>query len=450
MNYFEITEAIISVLYTLMGLMTFHFVFFAVIGIFAKKRFPEAQEKLKYGILIPTRNEEHVVGKLIESIRKSDYPQDKLEIFVIAHNCTDNTAAVARTAGAVVYEYNNSAERRKGYAMRYLMDRVNENYGSNNFDGFFVFDADNILAPDFIAKMNDAFIANDRKHIITSYRNSKNFGANVMSAMYGLYFAYSSCFEARGRAVVGSSTRVAGTGFLVNSEVLRNGWNYFSLSEDTELTADCLLRDIKVVYCDEAVFYDEQPTTFKVMWNQRLRWAKGHLSVFQSKGGLLLKSLFQSSKKGGGHCKWSMYDLFVGLTPLCVIATLIGLLQNVFFLMAPIFTEVGIADIYPQFAWNSLQTTLGTYLTLLCSSTLLFIMERKRFPKIKMSIIVLTILLWPLFLLIAAPLQIIAVFKREVKWVPIPHTHATAIENVNEGEKKTVPAYMKRETKKVS
>lgn len=450
MNYFDITEAIISVLYTLMGILTAHFVVFAVIGIFAKKKFPKTEEKLRYGILIPTRNEEHVVGKLIESIKKSDYPQDKLEIFVIAHNCTDRTADAARAAGAVVYEYNNASERRKGYAMRYLVDRVLEDRGTDCFDGYFVFDADNILDGQFISKMNDAFIANGRKHIITSYRNSKNFGANVMSAMYGLYFAYTSRFEARGRAVVGSSTRVAGTGFLVNSEVLKDGWKYFSLSEDTELTADRLAEDVKVIYCDEAVFYDEQPTTIGVMWNQRLRWAKGHLSVFQSRGGKLLRSIFKSKKKGGGSYKWSMYDLLVGLMPLCVVAALIAILQNLFFLMAPLFTNVGLADIYPTFLLNSLKTTLGTYLTLIFSSTLLYILERKRFPKVRFSIKLASVLLWPIFLLIAAPLQIIAVFKREVTWVPIPHTHATAIENVNESEKKTAPAYMKRETKKVS
>ena len=430
MDYFVITEAVISVLYTLMGILTAHFVLFAIIGIFAKKRFPETQEKLRYGILIPTRNEKAVVGKLIESIRRSDYPQDRLEIFVVAHNCTDKTAIAARSAGAIVYEYDNPEERRKGYALRYLVGRIDADYGIDRFDGFFVFDADNVLDGAFISKMNDAFIANGRKHIITSYRNSKNFGANVMAAMYGLYFAYSSRFEARGRTLLGSSTRVAGTGFLMNASILRDGWNYLSLSEDTELTADKLMEDVKVIYCDEAVFYDEQPTTFKVMWNQRLRWAKGHLSVCVSKGGGLLHSIF---KKKGGACKWSMYDLLVGLTPLCVVGFAIGLLQNLFFLMAPFFTEATLADIYPAYLINSLNTLVMTYLTLIFSSTLLYILEGKRFPRVKLTVKIASVLLWPLFLLIAAPLQIIAVFKKEVVWTPIPHVHNAAIESVKIG-----------------
>lgn len=442
MDYFSITEAIISVLYTLMGIVTAHFAFFAILGIFAKKRFPKTEEKLRYGILIPTRNEEKVVGKLIESIRSADYPQDKLDIFVIAHNCTDETARVAREAGARVYEYNNSAERRKGYAMKYLVDRVNEEYGVDSYDGFFVFDADNILDGQYFSKMNDAFVANDRKHIITSYRNSKNFGSNVMAAMYGLYFGYTCRFEARGRAVVGSGTRVAGTGFLINSKHFRDGWNYFTLSEDTELTADCLLDNVKVIYCDDAIFYDEQPTTFRVMWNQRLRWAKGHLSVFQTKGKPLFKSLLKSTKKGGGRCKWSMYDLLVGLTPLCVIGAVIGALQNLFFLLAPAFTDATLVDIYSEFLLNSVVTFGGSYALLVFSSALLYALECKRFPKIRADRLIVSILLWPLFLLIAAPFQIAAVFIKDMAWKPIPHTHALTVEHIRK-EKKVETAVRK-------
>ncbi len=428
--YFEITEAIISLLYGLMGLLTVHFIFFALVGLFAKKRYPTAEERLRYGILISARNEEAVVGRLIESIRKNDYPADKLDIFLIAHNCTDGTAAAARAAGAHVYEYNNPEERTKGLALKHLVGRLNAEVGTEKYDGFFVFDADNILDKSYISKMNDAFIANGKKHMITSYRNSKNFGANVMSAMYGLYFAYSSRFESRGRAVLGCSTRVAGTGFLMPASVLAEGWNYLTLSEDTELTADRLCEDMKVLYCDEAVFYDEQPTTMRVMWNQRVRWAKGHLSVYKTKGGKLIRALRKSPLRGGGRHKWSIYDLLVGLTPLCVIGFVIGILQNLFFLAAPIFTRVSVLDIYPAFLLNSAGTTGFTYLLLIFSSTLLYIVEGKRFPKVKLSLKIASVLLWPAFLLIAAPLQIIAVFKKKVAWTPIPHTHATAIEGL--------------------
>ena len=147
-----------------------------------------------------------------------------------------------------------------------------------------------------------------------------------------------------------------------------------------------------------------------------------------------------------------MYDLFVGLTPLCVIAAVIGILQNVFFLMAPLFTDVGIMDIYPSFLWNSFKTTLSTYGMLVFSSTLLYILERKRFPRVKLSIKIASVLLWPIFLLLAAPLQIIAVFVKEVKWTPIPHVHATAAESlkVTSDKAKKSPASINLREKKIS
>lgn len=451
-NYFTVTEAIISVLYTLVGLISIHFVIFAVIGIFVKKKFPKTEEKLKYGIIIPTRNEEAVVANLIDSIYKNEYPSEKLHIFVICHNCTDKTAEMARKAGATVYEYNNPKECTKGFAMSHVVDRINEDYGVDSFDGFFVFDADNVLDSKFISNMNDAFVACDKKSIITSYRSSKNFGHNVMTAMYGLYFAYSCRFESRGRTVTGCTTRVAGTGFLISSEHLRNGWNYYTLSEDTELTADRLLEDVKVVYCEDAIFYDEQPDNCGVMWKQRLRWARGHLTVYMCKCKKMVKSIVTPKKKGGGKYKGSLYDMLIGLTPLCIITAVISVLQNIFFLLAPIFTDSTLWDIYSEFIPNSIGTFIFSYVLLIFSSALVCFLERKRLPQAKLSVKIAAVLVWPAFLLIAAPLQIIALFKKNVGWTPIPHTHATVIDNIKfeDKEKAKVAARAELNAKKVS
>ena len=86
----------------IMGLITAHFVVFALVGIFKRKRFASTDQKLRYGVIIPTRNEEAVVSALIDSIKRADYPKEKISIFVVAHNCTDKTAEVARASGATV------------------------------------------------------------------------------------------------------------------------------------------------------------------------------------------------------------------------------------------------------------------------------------------------------------------------------------------------------------
>lgn len=189
MGYLEIVAIVFGCIYGVFALLTLHYVFFTVLGIFGGKKFKRVDEKLKYAVVIGARNEEKVIAALLDSIRANDYPQDKITVFVAAHNCTDNTAAIAREHGAVVYEYNNPDERTVGYAYKYLFDRINADIGIESFDGVFVINADNVLTPDYISKMNDAFIAYDRKNIVTSYRNSGNIGDNVMSCLYGMYLS---------------------------------------------------------------------------------------------------------------------------------------------------------------------------------------------------------------------------------------------------------------------
>lgn len=164
-----------------------------------------------------------------------------------------------------------------------------------------MFNADNIVAENYFTKMNDAFNFYDGKYIITSFRNSRNFNSNVMAGLYGVYFAIGSRFESLGRTVLGISTRVQGTGYVVNSKLVADGWKYTTLTEDWELSADQVLAGNKIKFCNEAVFYDEQPTKFKIMWRQRVRWSRGHLLVFFTRVKDLFKSLFKHNKKNGFH-----------------------------------------------------------------------------------------------------------------------------------------------------
>lgn len=110
MNYLDIVGVITGTLGTMISLLSLHFIIFSIVGIFARKTFPKTDVKNKYGIIIPARDEELVVGNLIKSVYKNNYPQDKLHVFVIAHNCSDKTAEIARSLGATVYEYNNPNE----------------------------------------------------------------------------------------------------------------------------------------------------------------------------------------------------------------------------------------------------------------------------------------------------------------------------------------------------
>lgn len=437
--YITIANTIYVTLTTIMSLMLCHFVIFSIIGIFVRKTYQKTEIKHNYGIIIPTRNEEKVVGNLIRSIRKTKYPQDKLHIFVIAHNCTDKTAEICREIAKEygedkisVYEYSNPQECTKGYAMKYLLDCINRDFDALSFDGFFLLDADNVLDVDYFDKMNDAFHAGNCQNVVTSFRNSKNFGSNVMSALYGIYFMSGCRFESRGRTLLGCSTRVQGTGYVFNSEVVKNGWEYVTLTEDWEFTADQILRGRQISYCDEAVFYDEQPTSMKVMLRQRLRWSKGHLLVCLTKGKQLFKKIFARKKDGEKIHRFSLYDIFINIMPICVVAVALFLLQFITMAIAPLFGYT-LAESWLVYGKGLLITLSLSYATMVVQATLVLILEHKRIKGCSIFTKIGAILLWPLFIGIALILEIIAVFK-DVGWKPIPHEDTTDFEKLNEVE----------------
>lgn len=433
MDYLDIVNIVFSILYALVGAIAFHYIIFAIVGIFKRKTYPQAEEKLKYGLIIPARNEEAVVGNLIKSIQKNNYPQDKLHIFVIAHNCNDKTAEIARLLGATVYEYNNPKECTMGYAFKYLFSQIEKDYGVSSYDGFFLFNADNILDENYFSKMNDAFIAHGKKDIITSFRNSKNFGENTLSACYGIYFLYGCLLESKGRSVLNCSTRVQGTGYVISSELVKNGWNYVTLTEDWEFTADQIIGENKIYYCDEAVFYDEQPTTLSVMWRQRVRWCRGRWLVCLARLKDLLKSLFTPKRKNGNKNKFSVYDMTVKVLPVFMITSFLFIARIIAIFLAPVLFPAYYSFHDAFIYWlviSGIAFGIG-YVGLVLSAILVYFVERKRIKNVRFSIKLLSCLVWPLFLALATPAEFVAVFSKNLGWKTIPHKNTTSFEDLN-------------------
>ena len=90
----------------------------------------------RFAAIVSARNEAGVIGELLESLRGQNYPSELLDLYVVADNCTDDTAAVARRAGAFVYERFDNVHKGKGYAMDYLFHRLKEE-GKQDYDGYF-------------------------------------------------------------------------------------------------------------------------------------------------------------------------------------------------------------------------------------------------------------------------------------------------------------------------
>ena len=227
----------------LLGAMSCYYTVYAIVGLFATRHFAPAKRRHRYAIVIAARNEEAVIGQLLDSVRAQNYPSELLDAYVVADNCTDATAVIARAHGAEVFARQDPRHVGKGYALQFLLDRIRER---RHYDAYLVLDADNILDPNFVREIT---AVHDQGYgVVTCYRNSKNYGDNWISAGYALWFLREARYLNGARMAAGSSCAVSGTGFLFSDEVLRKcgGWHFFLLTEDIEFTIDNVVRDVKI------------------------------------------------------------------------------------------------------------------------------------------------------------------------------------------------------------
>ena len=397
-------NAVISALFFIC--YTYQFLYIPLV--LAKKSKPLASPSKahRYAVLIAARNEENVISGLLDSLRAQTYDMSLVTVFVAADNCTDSTAAIARAHGAVVYERFNQLNVGKGYALDFLLQHIGADYPAG-FDGYFVFDADNILAPDYIERMNEMF--SNGHEIVTSYRNSKNFGGNWISAGYALWFLRESRYLNGARTRLGSSAAVGGTGFLFSQRILNesHGWRFYLLTEDIEFSVYHILRGEKIAICESDVLYDEQPTDFRQSCRQRLRWAKGYVQVFLRYGGQLLR--------GAAKGSWSCFDMSMSILPAFILTSLC-LLANITLTVLGLMQGAGV-----WFAIRSLLECLGSILaTLLVLGGITTVTEWHRIHATTAQKLVYT-LTFPLFMLTYLPISLAALFMK-VEWKPIHHS----------------------------
>ena len=404
----ELTLRTVNAVISALFFICYTYQFFYIPLVLLKKRQPQPSPAAthRYAVLIAARNEENVISGLLDSLRAQTYDMSLVTVFVAADNCTDSTAAIARAHGAVVYERFNQLNVGKGYALDFLLQHIGADYPAG-FDGYFVFDADNILAPDYIERMNEMF--SNGHEIVTSYRNSKNLGGNWISAGYALWFLRESRYLNGARTRLGSSAAVGGTGFLFSQRILNesHGWRFYLLTEDIEFSVYHILRGEKIAICESAVLYDEQPTDFRQSCRQRLRWAKGYVQVFLRYGGQLLR--------GAARGSWSCFDMSMSILPAFVLTSLC-LLANITLTILGLMQGAGV-----WFALRSLLECMGSILaTLLVLGGITTVTEWHRIHATTAQKLVYT-LTFPLFMLTYLPISLAALFMK-VEWKPIHHS----------------------------
>ena len=303
----------------------------------------------------------------------------------------------------------------KGYALDYLLKKLSEDGLESRYEGYFVFDADNLVDPNFVSEMNRTFDRGDYV-AVTGYRNSKNFGQNWITAGYSIWFLREARFVNSARMALGLSCHVSGTGFLISADFLREkgGWPYHLLTEDLQFSAECAAEGRRIGYCGAAVIYDEQPTSFRQSWDQRLRWSKGFYQVDRKYGPSLIKGMFRGGRRGLG-----CYDILMTITPGVLLTVLGGALQIVVALAcltAPAYLVKQVLSVTVDFL---LEGFLSFYGGFLLYGALTVLSEWKNIrcaPVRKLCFLPL----FPLFMLTYIPISVAALFQK-VEWKPIAH-----------------------------
>ena len=412
-DFIKIANAVLAIL---LWLCCSYRIFFLFVPIFAKLKTKNSERLHRFAILISARNEENVIPHLLDSIAAQNYPAELIQVFVVADNCTDATADVSRCKGATVYERFNKEQIGKGYALNFLLKNIRKDLGEDLFDGFIVVDADNLLSENYVSEINKTF--SDGYNVVTSYRNSKNYGDNWISSGYALWFLHEAKYLNHSRAALGTSCAVSGTGFLFSKDVLKkaNGWNFFLLTEDIEFTIWNILEGETIGYCPGAVLFDEQPTSFRQSARQRLRWAKGYIQVFKKYGSRLLRGLFA---KNGFAC----FDMMMSILP-AVIFTFLGLVLDT---AAACVTLAAGGNALPILIIIG-KNLCTAYLSMFFLGLFPLISERKNIRAAGTKKIS-SLFTFPLFMMTYLPISFWALFAK-VEWKPITHKKAVGLKDI--------------------
>ena len=221
-----------------------------------------------------------------------------------------------------------------------------------------------------------------------------------------------------------SSCAVSGTGFLIDCSIIEkyDGWKCNLLTEDIQFSVINILEGEVIGYCGSAMFYDEQPETFKQSWNQRLRWSKGFYQVMFKYGGELLLKMFKQKK-----FILSCYDMFMTVAP-ATLLTFGCLVLNFVFLIIGL-TDAALFEAILPLALRSLVLALFNFYLLIFSMGLItMITEWNKIlatPRKK----IISLFTFPIFMATYIPISLVALFKK-VEWKPITHCVTTSMEDI--------------------
>ncbi|MGL5042268.1 MAG: glycosyltransferase family 2 protein [Culicoidibacterales bacterium] len=337
-----------AMMITIQGLAMIPF-FYTIFLVFISWKKPErdyqhhAPEK-KFLVFVPSHNEENVVGHIIENLLfKMNYPKELFDVYVIADNCSDSTAAISRSAGANVIEHFSAPGEPKGkpYGIKYALDYIGDRL--SNYDYVAIFDADNLVGVDYFAEMNSQLLSDPTIKVSQGYLDAKNVDSSIVSLGYSMAYYQTNRFFCYARNKIKMSPVIGGTGFVMDVKVLEEiGWTVNSLTEDLEFQMQCVLNNYRIVWNHFAPIYDEKPTEYTQSIIQRVRWSRGHWTVKHRYFNDVIKKSFLAYYREGRIDGVSLDAALYIFAPFIAGTSLIALVANMILFPAQTFVLVGV------------------------------------------------------------------------------------------------------------
>lgn len=406
----DIINLILLCISTITIIYGIYFSISGIIGIIKKNKvkFKSSLKFNHFAIIIPARNESLVIANLIESLLNLNYPKDKYDIFVVPNNCTDNTKEIALNNGAKIIDCNIPTKT-KGDVLNVTFNTLKND---NKIDAYIIFDADNVVHPEFLTYMNDCL--NSGYRVAQGFRAAKNPSDNGMSGSYTLFYLLQNIFFNRARMAINGSASINGTGFMVKKELIDEyGFETFTLTEDIEFTGICAFRNEKIAFVEDAITYDEYPVKFIPSWHQRRRWTSGTLECMKRYS---LK-LFKNFIKTGNIASLDMSLMYT--------AAVIQLLSLIGFILTFVSLNLHLEITYVSILKYIIEALISLYVSTIIIELIALIYKKRNLNKIWQGV-----LTFPLFMLSWLPISVVCFISKKTKWDIISHSRNVNIKDI--------------------
>ncbi len=377
-----------------------------------KKTYKKSDKKHRCAILIAARNEESVIYNTIKDLLDNqDYPKDLFDVYVVAHNCTDGTALKAKEAGAKVFALNDP-DKSHHIVCYALKAGVQEILDSNiNYDFIIRLDADNHVNKEFISLMNDAFSSGVK--LARPYESAININQSGYTKACGLYYVFDSRFSSRVRERLHIDAHCQGPGLMFSMEIARKyGFDAVTICEDTEFNFERILQGYRAHYVEDAVVYEDLPSTFKDTYARNIRLGSGNILLLKRYFFKLFGKFFTTLHFS--YIEQILTFLFIPICPILCIWLPLYYIYAIIFLtitgqMQALYTMLIIIGI--------VLLILFLFMGILQSS-LLVILDYKKMGAKRRRDLIPGIILFPVFTIIYCITITIGVFSKP-KWIPV-------------------------------